>query len=75
MTNTNQLTEAQFSACQDKIDDMIRSSRKDPTAKAAVAAISAEWEAAIALPQATAAQRDARRVPHRRVARPDVVES
>ena len=62
MTNTKQLTESQFTACQDKIDDLIRTSRKDPVAKSAASLINNEWEAAIALPQATAAQREARRL-------------
>jgi hypothetical protein len=63
MTNTNQLnqlTEAQFTACQDKLDDLIRTSRKDPEAKAVAAAKSAQWERAIALPQRTAQERQAR---------------
>lgn len=58
--NAKQLTESQFTACQDKLDDLIRTSRKDPEAKAAAAGKSAQWERAIALPQRTAQERQVR---------------
>jgi hypothetical protein len=55
------LTQTQFTAAQDKLDNLARSSRKGSADdKAAFASASAEWEAAIALPQATAAQRETR---------------
>ena len=58
---TTILTEAQFSAAQDKIDSMARTSRKGtPEAKAAFQALNSEWEAANALPQRTAQQRQDR---------------
>lgn len=58
---TTNLTEAQFAAAQDKIDGLARSTRKgEPAARAAFHALSSEWEAAIALPQRTAQQRQDR---------------
>jgi hypothetical protein len=57
---TTKLTQAQFSACNDKLSDLIRASRKDPAAKAAAAAMSAEWDRVLAMPQATADQRAVR---------------
>lgn len=60
MTN-EALTEGQFSAANDAIDNLVRSSRKGtPEAKAAAQAVSAEWEAAIALPVRTVDQRTSR---------------
>lgn len=57
-----QLTETQFAAAQDQIDVLARSTRKGtPEQKASFATLNAEWEAANALPQVTATQRDARR--------------
>lgn len=56
-----QLTEAQFSAAQGKLDSAVRATKRGTPERAAVDAQVAEWEAANALPQATAAQRTARR--------------
>jgi hypothetical protein len=61
-TNTSPaLTEAQFSAAQDKIDGMARTTRRGTAEeKAAFAALNTEWETAYALPARTADQRSAR---------------
>jgi hypothetical protein len=61
MTNTTNLTQTEFSNVQDKIDTMARSTRKaTPEQKAAFQSLNAEWEAANALPQRTAQQRQDR---------------
>lgn len=57
----NALTETQFAAAQDKIDAAIRAAKRGTPERAAAEAQGAEWETAIALPQATAQQRTARR--------------
>jgi hypothetical protein len=55
------LTEAQFQVAQDAVDAAIRASRRGTPERAAAEAVSADWEAVLALPQATAAQRESRR--------------
>ena len=57
---TSKLTQAEFAAVQDKIDDMFRASRTGTPERAAAETASDAWEAAIALPDATFAQREAR---------------
>jgi hypothetical protein len=55
------LTESQFAAVQDKIDNLARAARKGTDEeRAAFAALSAAWEAAYALPVRTPAQRETR---------------
>jgi hypothetical protein len=54
------LTQAQFSAHQDKIDAAMRATKRGTAERAAVEAVSKVWEAAIALPQRTFADRQAR---------------
>lgn len=49
----NQITEAQFSAAQDKLDAELRGARRGTHDRAVVDARLAKWEAANALPQAT----------------------
>lgn len=58
---TTNLTETQFSATQDRIDGLARSTRKGtPDERAAFASLVSEWETAIALPQRTVQQRQDR---------------
>lgn len=55
------LTESQFSDAQDKVDDLIRAARRwTQEQRDAAAAVSAEWEAAIALSDRTFDARKAR---------------
>lgn len=54
------LTDAQFNQVQDAIDDAMRSAKQGTPERVAIMAKAAEWEEANDLPQATAAQREAR---------------
>ena len=54
------LTDTQFSATQDKIDAALRATKRGTPERAAAEARTVAWEAANALPQATAAQRKTR---------------
>lgn len=54
------LTEAEFLAVGDTIDAAMRTSKKDTPERVAAQTKRDVWEAAIALPQATWAQREAR---------------
>jgi hypothetical protein len=60
-TKKAQLTEAQFEAAQDKIDSIVRASKRGTPERDAADALSARWEAILAFPQSTATQRDTRR--------------
>lgn len=60
MTTTNALTEAEFTACQDKIDAEIRATQRGTPERAAAVVRSDEWEAAYNLPVRTLDQRTAR---------------
>lgn len=60
------LTQAEFAAVQDKLDAALRATKRGSQERAAVESILTIWEAAIAQPQATKAQRDAR---HTEIAR------
>lgn len=58
---TKTLTQAQFTAVNDAIDNLVRGVRKGTAEeKVAAQAVSAEWEKAIALPVRTADQRAVR---------------
>lgn len=57
----NALTENEFSAANDRVDSLLRSTKRGTPERAAADVVSAEWEMAIALPQSTAQQREARR--------------
>ena len=54
------LTQAQFTVANDKIDDMVRGTKRGTPERAAAQAISDEWEAANSLPVATVDQRTKR---------------
>lgn len=57
----NMLTDTEFSNVQDKIDMLCRTARRGtPEQQALYAAVNAEWEAAIAMPQRTYDQRKVR---------------
>ena len=60
MNSKRTLTQVEFSAVQDTLDAALRATKRGTPERAAVDARIAVWEAAIALPQATQAQRDAR---------------
>jgi len=57
----HELTESEFSAAQDAVDQLMCSSRRGTAEREAAEALSAQWEAAIAAPQRTATERQARR--------------
>lgn len=59
---TTTLTQAEFSAADDKLSAKLRATKAGTPERAAVQVIQREWQAAIALPQTTKAQRDARLV-------------
>lgn len=54
------LSQAQFSAAQDKIDAMLRGSKRGTPERKAADAVSNDWEAVVGLPTDTAAQRAVR---------------
>lgn len=56
----DKLTEEQFGMAQDAVDAALRASKRGTPEREAAQAVSAEWEAAIALPQATWQQREDR---------------
>jgi hypothetical protein len=51
------LSQDQFEAANDKVDALLRGSKRGTSERAEAEAVSAAWEAVIALPQATAQQR------------------
>lgn len=57
---TTKLTQAEFAAVQDKVDAAIRASKRGTPERAAADEQSQAWERAIALPDATASQREVR---------------
>ena len=61
MTTTNtKLTEEQFTEAEDKIDALIRASKRGTPERLAAEAVEAEWNAAYALPQRTVDDRTER---------------
>jgi hypothetical protein len=67
--SATQLTEAQFSDAQDKLDRRLRSTQRGTPERLEVDEQVEKWEAAYALPQATAQQRKVRLVAIADVAR------
>jgi hypothetical protein len=54
------LSQLQFAAAQDKIDAVVRAAKRGTPERATADALNSAWEAALALPARTAADRDAR---------------